>query len=245
MIRAISLFFILFSIVSSYQIRKIPSNSLRKFDLKSTVTNKLDGITITGSLQPIANNILVKVKEVPMSTAGGLFLPDNAKERPTEGTVIASGPGRVHPETAVQLDLAVTVGESVLYGKYDGTELKYNEADHQLIKDDDVLLRYSGEKATFDNVIPVKDQVLVKLPPKEEKNAAGIIISTPGSKEKRRDYGEVKKIGPGRQAGNGQYQTTQVKPGDFCRFREYAGTEVKLDGEDYLVVRAYDILAKW
>ena len=159
--------------------------------------------------------------------------------------MIASGPGRIHPETGVQLNIAVNVGDGVIYGKYDGSELRYNDVDHQLIKDDDVLLKYEGSAATLENVQCVKDQVLVKLPPKEEKNSAGIIINTPGAKEKRRDYGVVTKIGPGRQAGNGVYLPVQVEPGDNVRFREFAGTEVKIEGIEYLVVRVYDILAKW
>lgn len=238
------LFLVLISYISiavAFRHTSIISN--QRFQLQAT--NKLDGIPINGDLQPISNNLLIKVKEAVTATSGGIYIPDNAKERPTEGLVIAAGKGRIHPETALQLDIAVQAGESVLYGKYDGTELRYNDVDHQLIKDDDVLLRYTGDKATLDNVTPVKDQVLVKLPPKEEKNAAGIIISTPGSKEKRRDYGEVVKIGPGRQAGNGVYMQIQVNPGDFVRFREFAGTQVKLDGLDYIVLRAYDILAKW
>jgi chaperonin GroES len=236
----------LFSIAASYHSSNIVTRRVRSHHLlQSTKTNKLDGITINGDLTPLSNNLLIKVKEVATSTTGGIYIPDNAKERPTEGMVIAAGPGRVHPETAFQLDIAVKEGESVLYGKYDGTELRYNDLDHQLIKDDDVLLKYTGDRATLANVTPVKDQVLIKLPPKEEKNSAGLIISTPGSKEKRRDYGEVVKVGPGRQAGNGVYQQIQVKPGDKARFREFAGTIIKLDSEEYIVVRAYDILAKW
>jgi len=207
--------------------------------------NKLDGNIIEGNLQPLSNNVLVKVKEAVSNTAGGLFIPDNAKERPTEGTVIGSGPGRVHPETGLQLDRVVNVGDSVIYGKYDGTELRYNDIDHQLIKDDDILLKFNGDKGTLENVQCVKDQVLVKLPPKEEKNSAGIIVNTPGAKEKRRDYGVVAKVGPGRQAGNGKYMDIQVSVGENVRFREFAGTEVKLEGVEYLVIRAYDILAKW
>lgn len=210
-----------------------------------TKANKLDGITIEGNLTPLTNNLLIKVKEIASATSGGLYIPDNAKERPTEGTVIAAGPGRVHPETAVQLHNAVQVGHNVVYGKYDGTELKYNDANHQMIKDDDVLLTYTGPEATLQNVQCVKDQVLVKLPPKEETNTAGIIISTPGSTEKRPNYGTVAKVGPGRQAGNGEVMKPQVAVGDGVRFREYGGNQIKLGGDEYIVVRAYDILAKW
>lgn len=210
-----------------------------------TRANKLDGITIEGNLSPLANNLLIKVKEVASATSGGLYIPDNAKERPTEGTVIAAGPGRVHQETAVQLRNAVQVGHSVVYGKYDGTELKYNDANHQMIKDDDVLLTYTGPEATLENVQCVKDQVLVKLPRKEETNLSGIVISTPGSTEKRPNYGTVAKVGPGREAGNGVVMPPQVAVGDGVRFREYGGNQIKLGGDEFIVVRAYDILAKW
>jgi len=213
--------------------------------LSISAKNKLDGIIIEGDLQPLSNNIFVKVKEVQTATSGGIYIPDNAKEKPTEGTVIATGPGRVHPETALQLDMAVKVGDSVLYGKYDGSEMKYNDENHQLIKDDDVLLKYSGRDITLANCEPVKDQVLIKLPPKESANMAGIIITTPTTTDKRPDTGEVVKVGPGRQAGNGKIMSIQVKPGEQCRFREFAGAEVKIEGKDYVVIRAYDILAKW
>jgi chaperonin GroES len=73
----------------------------------------------------------------------------------------------------------------------------------------------------------------------------GIIIATAESKEKKATYGVVTKVGPGRQAGNGNHMPIQVKPGDGVRFREFAGSVVKLEGAEYLVLKAYDILAKW
>jgi len=89
------------------------------------------------------------------------------------GTVVAAGPGRVHPETGLLITIAVQPAENVIYGKYDGTELKYNDVNHQMIKDDDILLKYTGKEPTLENVECIRDQVLVKLPPKEESNAAG------------------------------------------------------------------------
>lgn len=225
------------------------SVAFRGFGLKRTSSfslsgNKLDGIDIAGELTPMGNSLLVKVKEALSETKGGLFIPDNAKERPTEGTVVANGPGRVHPETALQLDIACKAGQGVMYGQYDGSELRYNEEDHQLIKDDDVLLTYpAGEEATVANVECVKDQILVELP-EEETSEGGLIISNI-EKEKRPDYGRVVKIGPGRQAGNGKYMDPQVKPGDYVKFRDFAGSQLKLDNKRHLVIRNYDILAKW
>lgn len=142
--------------------------------------------------------------------AGGLFIPDNAKERPTEGLVMSAGPGRIHPETGIQLDCAVVAGDSVIYGKYDGTEMRYNDMNHQLIKDDDVLLKFTGNDLTFANCEPVKDQIMIKLSGKEMTSAAGIIVNAVDSKDIRIDSGVVAKVGPGRQAGNGATMPVQV-----------------------------------
>ena len=215
---------------------------------KNYAKHKLDGNFIDGDLTPVSNNVLVKVKEAVSATAGGIFIPDNAKEKPTEGTVIAVGPGRIHPETAIQINMAVKVGQNVIYGKYDGSELKYDDITHQLIKDDDVLLTYDGKEPTLENVQCVKDNVLILLPPKEVSNIAGIIVSVKseeGGQEQRPDNGEVMKVGPGRQAGNGQVMKMQVNVGDKCRFRNFAGSELKIQGKDYLIIKSYDILAKW
>lgn len=229
--------------VAAFRPRFVPA--IRPTQSNLYAKNTLDNIEIEGELMPLSNNLLIRVKEVAAATKGGLYIPDNAKERPTEGTVIAAGLGRIHPDTSVLMDISANQGESVLYGKYDGTELKYNGVNHQMIKDDDVLLKYSGKDMTLEAVSPVKDQVLVRLPPKEEKNSAGIIVATPNAEEKRPTTGVVVKVGPGRQAGNGQYMTMQVKPGDGVKFREFGGNQVKIEGVEYIVVRAYDILAKW
>lgn len=244
---AILTFLTFFSVNDAFISSFPTSNKLynRENNKLCSTINKIDGIPITGNLSPLSNNLLIKVKEVASATSGGLYIPDNAKERPTEGLVVAAGPGRVHPDTGILINSAVAVGENVIYGKYDGTELKYNDINHQMIKDDDVLLKFTGKEATLENVDCVKDQVLIKLPPKEDTSLSGIIVTTAETKEKRASYGTVAKIGPGRQAGNGALMPIQVKPGDGVRFRDFAGSVVKLGTDEYLVIRAYDILAKW
>lgn len=209
------------------------------------MSNKLDGMTIEGNLSPLSNNLFVKVKEVPSLTKSGFIIPDKAKERPTEGTVVSAGPGAVHPDTGVRLDMSAQVGVNVMYGKYEGCEMKYNDENHQMIKDDDVLLTYSGPEATVETVQCVKDRVLIKLPPKEDSSKSGIIIKPTSKDDNIPTYGTVVKVGPGKQASSGVVLPPQVEPGDHVRFREYGGTQLKLGGEDYLVTRMYDILAKW
>ena len=70
------------------------------------------------------------------ATKGGVFLPDQAKEKPSAGIVVAAGEGKSHPDTGVVIPNPVGEGDRVLYGKFDGTSVKYNGEDHQLIKDD-------------------------------------------------------------------------------------------------------------
>lgn len=207
--------------------------------------NILDGIPIPGDLTPLQNNLLVRVKPAAASTSGGLFIPDNAQEKPNEGEVVAAGPGRIHSESGLLQPAAVKVGLRVIYGQFDGTSLKYNDKDHQMIKDDDVLLQYTGEEIALENVEAVKDHILIRLPPKEDKTLTGIIINTAETKEKKQCYGTVEKVGPGRPAGNGDIIPIQVAPGDGCRFRDFAGTNVKIGMVDFVVVRAYDVMAKW
>lgn len=159
--------------------------------------------------------------------------------------MVAAGPGRVALETGVKMDMSVHAGDGVIYGQYDGTELKLNEADHQMIKDEDVLLKFSGGDPLFANVQCVKDHVLVRLAPREDKTALGLIITTSENKEKRSEYGTVAMVGPGRQSASGQVIPLPVKVGDGVRFRDFSGADVKLEGVEYRVVRATEIICKW
>jgi len=211
------------------------------FPTSILLANKLDGVEIEGDLSPLSNNVLVQVRQAE-SKIGSIFIPDSSKERPTEGHIVAVGPGKIHPETGAKLDMSVNVGDHVLYTKYDGIELSYNDEPHRVIQDEDVLLKYSGDSLSLTNVECVKDYVLVRVPPLEEKTASGLFL---GKQNKKVETGLVEKVGPGRQAANGEYMDLQVKPSDGVRFREYAANPVKIEGVDFVVVRATDILAKW
>jgi chaperonin GroES len=159
--------------------------------------------------------------------------------------VVAAGPGRVSLETGAKMTMSVQTGDGVIYGQYDGNELRVNDVDHQMIKDEDVLLKFTGTDPKFDNVQCVKDHILVKLAPREDKTATGLIIVTSEDKEKRSQYGTVAMVGPGRQASSGPVIPLPVKVGDGVRFRESAGSDIKLDGVEYRVVRATEIICKW
>ena len=89
-------------------------------------------------LQPLNDRILVKALESQERTKGGLVLPDTAKERPQEGKVIAVGAGKVLEDGTVKT-LEVKAGDTVLFGKYAGTEVKVDDNDFLILREDDVL----------------------------------------------------------------------------------------------------------
>ena len=89
------------------------------------------------SLQPLEDRIVVKPGEGEETTASGLVIPDTAKEKPQEGEVIAAGPGRFEDGTRVPLD--VKVGDTVIYSKYGGTEVKLGGEDYLILSARDVL----------------------------------------------------------------------------------------------------------
>ena len=89
-------------------------------------------------LNPLADRVVVKPKAREETTKSGIVLPDTAKEKPQEGTIVAAGPGRVLDDgTRVPLD--VKVGDSVLYAKYSGTEYKIEDEEHLILKESDIL----------------------------------------------------------------------------------------------------------
>lgn len=87
---------------------------------------------------------------------------------------------------------------------------------------------------------PLNDRLLVKRLEEETMTAGGIII--PDSAKEKPAEGKVIAVGPGKVADNGERVTLQVKEGDMVLFSKYGGTDVKLDGEDYLIMREDDIL---
>lgn len=85
------------------------------------------------NFKPLADRVLVEPTAAETKTASGIIIPDSAKEKPQEGTVIAVGPGKVDEPTTVK------VGDKVLYGKYSGTELKIEGTDYLIVKESDLL----------------------------------------------------------------------------------------------------------
>jgi len=87
--------------------------------------------------KPLYDRILVKRLEEKQQKKGSIIIPDTAKEKPMEGKVIAVGAGKV--EKGERLALEVKVGDRVLFGKYAGTEIKLDNDEHVIIREDEIL----------------------------------------------------------------------------------------------------------
>ena len=90
------------------------------------------------AIKPLEDRIVVQANEAETTTASGIVIPDTAKEKPQEGTVLATGPGRVD-DNGNRVPLDVSVGDKVIYSKYGGTEVKYGGEDYLILSARDVL----------------------------------------------------------------------------------------------------------
>lgn len=90
------------------------------------------------SITPMADRVVVEALEETEEMRGGLYIPDTAKEKPQQGTVVAVGPGRLNDE-GDRIPMEVSEGDRVLYGKYAGTEVTVDDRELLIVKESDVL----------------------------------------------------------------------------------------------------------
>lgn len=89
-------------------------------------------------IRPLHDRIIVKRLQEEEKTKGGIIIPDSAKEKPMEGEVIAVGPGK-RTEDGKLIKVDVKAGDRVLFSKYAGTEVKINDVEHLIMREDDIL----------------------------------------------------------------------------------------------------------
>ena len=90
-------------------------------------------------IKPLANRVLVKrLEEEMQKTAGGIIVPDTAKEKPQRGKIVAVGPGKLTDE-GKRIDIDVKVGDEILFGKWSGSEITVDGEEYLFMKDDDIL----------------------------------------------------------------------------------------------------------
>jgi chaperonin GroES len=94
--------------------------------------------TAATKIQPLADRVVIKALEESEQMRGGLYIPDTAKEKPSQGEVVAVGPGKLSDEgTRIKMD--VSVGDKVLYGKYSGTDVTVVGEELLILRESDIL----------------------------------------------------------------------------------------------------------
>jgi len=91
-------------------------------------------------LRPLDDRVVVEPMEAEQMTAGGIVLPDTAKEKPQRGTVVSIGPGKLM-DSGERGTMSVKVGDEVIYGKYSGTEIELNGQDVKILREADILAK--------------------------------------------------------------------------------------------------------
>jgi chaperonin GroES len=90
------------------------------------------------AVKPLEDRVLVKPVEEEMVTEGGIYLPETAKERPMRGTVVAVGPGK-RLDNGKRAEMSIKTGDTVVYGKYAGSEIEIKGEEHLILRESEVL----------------------------------------------------------------------------------------------------------
>jgi chaperonin GroES len=88
--------------------------------------------------RPLKDRVLVRYSDEQQKSAGGIFIPDTAKEKPQKGEVVAAGPGRISDDGKVQ-KMNVKEGDIVLFDKYSGSKIRIDDEEHLIIREEDIL----------------------------------------------------------------------------------------------------------
>lgn len=95
-------------------------------------------VSAATKVKPLADRVVVKPLEEEEQMRGGLYIPDTAKEKPSQGEVVAVGPGKVSDD-GTRLDMDVSEGDRVLYGKYSGTDVTLEGEEYLILRESDIL----------------------------------------------------------------------------------------------------------
>ena len=90
------------------------------------------------NLKPLSDRVVVEPAAAEEKSSGGIILPDTAQEKPQQGTVVATGPGKVS-DTGTLVEMSVKDGDKILYGKYSGTEVNVTGTDYIIMRESDIL----------------------------------------------------------------------------------------------------------
>ncbi len=91
------------------------------------------------NIRPLSDRVIVKRMEEERTSAGGIVIPDSAAEKPIRGEVIAVGPGKILENSEKRQPIDLKVGDTVLFGKYSGTEVKIDDDEYLVMREDDIM----------------------------------------------------------------------------------------------------------
>jgi chaperonin GroES len=98
---------------------------------------------MAAKLHPLADHLVVKPSQKDEKTKGGIYLPDTAKEKPQEGEIVAVGPGKM-TDDGKRIPMEVKVGDTVIYSKYGGSEIKIDDVEMIILRESDILAIKKG-----------------------------------------------------------------------------------------------------
>lgn len=116
-----------------------PRDGVRPGTPELIITTLTKGVSVSVSIKPLEDRIVVQSVEAEQTTASGLVIPDTAKEKPQEGEVVAVGPGRFNDDGDERVPMDISVGDRVIYSKYGGTEVKHGGEEYLILSARDVL----------------------------------------------------------------------------------------------------------
>ena len=105
----------------------------------ATATMKETSKKTTLKIRPLDDRVVIEPFEAEEITRGGIVLPDTAREKPVQGKVIATGPGKLMEKTGARGKMSVKLGDRVFYGKYTGTEIELNGEKYVILRESDIL----------------------------------------------------------------------------------------------------------
>jgi len=185
-------------------------------------------------IRPLNTRLVIRPDDPEERTRGGIIIPDNAKERPARGKLVAKGPGMLMRTGDRYPMPSIEEGDTVIYSKFSGTVLKIDGVVHVILRDDDIMAGGQGDK-----ILPFADRVLVRLDKAAEMTKSGLHI--PESAQEKPLAGEVVAVGDGRIV-DGKFHPLDIEPGERVQFAKYAGTEVTIRGEKFTLFREDDLL---
>lgn len=202
----------------------------------------LNNQLLSGPLQPLGNQVLVRLRRGEEKTGGGLFVPTAETEKPKEGFVVATGPGVINEKTGELIPCPVAVGDLVLLSDFSGENVDYDGQKHIFMDVEKVLGTFANQEVTAGAFKPLGDRVLLAMAEKATETTTGIALAL--DEDDENCVGEAVAVGEGKYI-KGECRPVNVAVGQTVMYAKYKGSEAKLDGRSFLVVEEGDCVAKW